>query len=70
MTDHAPCKHGCGTPVAPDDLACVSCGGQHPHPEYQPPGGAGLLERGCIVVMIVGGLLAGIALLITKLIVG
>jgi hypothetical protein len=70
MTDLAPCKHGCGTRVGPEDLACPSCGGQHPHPEFRPPGGAGLLERGCIVVMIVGGLLASIALLVTKLIVG
>jgi hypothetical protein len=70
MTDNAPCKHGCGTSVGPEDLTCPSCGGQQPHPEFRPPGGPGLLERGCIVVMIVGGLLASIALLVTKVIVG
>ena len=31
---------------------------------------AGMMEKGCIIIMIVGGLLASIALLVTKLIVG
>ncbi len=70
MTNHAPCKHGCGTSVSPDEQACPTCGGPQPHPRSRTQGTVGLLEKGCLVVMIVGGLLAGIALLVTKLIVG
>jgi len=70
MTNNAPCKHGCGTSVSPDEPACPTCGGPHPHPEFRPQGKVGLFEKGCLIVMIVGGLLAGIALLVTKLIVG
>jgi len=37
MTDNAPCKHGCGTSVDPEDLTCPSCGGQQLRPEFRPP---------------------------------
>ena len=70
MTNHAPCKHGCGTRVEPDTAICPTCGGPQPHPESPPQGTVGLLEKGCLVVMIFGGLLAGIALIATKLYVG
>jgi len=70
MTNRASCKHGCGTSVGPDEPTCPTCGGLHPHPESGPPGAAGRLEKGCLIVMIFGGLLASVALLMTKLIVG
>jgi len=70
MTNPVPCKHGCGTNVSPDVSACPKCGGAHPHPDSTPQHTASLLEKGCLIVMIFGGLLGGIALLVTKVIVG
>ena len=70
MSEKAPCKYGCGADVETFNQICPSCGGQQPYPDDQQAGSAGRFEKGCFIVLIVGGLLAGIALLATKLIVG
>ena len=70
MTNNAPCKHGCGASVGPDEPTCPSCGGPDPFPETGPQGKAGRIEKGCLIVMIVGGLLTSIGLIVTKLIIG
>lgn len=68
--DLAPCKHGCGTDVEPDDMVCPGCKGEHPHPDPHRRGSAGIIEKSLIIVLILGGLAAGIALIVTKLVVG
>lgn len=70
MAKQAQCKHGCGTTVSAYEKTCPNCGGADPHPESGATGGAGPIEKGCLIAMIVGGLIAGIALIVTKLIVG
>ena len=68
--DLAPCAHGCGAEVEPDDMVCPRCGGEHPHPDPGRRSGMSLIEKSLIVFMLLGGILAGIALIVTKLIVG
>lgn len=51
-------------------MVCPGCGGEHPHPEPGLRRGMGILEKSLLVVMLIGGVLAGIALIVTKLIVG
>jgi len=70
MENQVLCKHGCGTNVSSDAAVCPNCGGPRPYPDSTPRETAGLLEKGCLIIMIFGGLLGGIALLVTKLVVG
>ena len=68
MANTLPCRH-CGHEVEPDDMVCPSCGGEHPHPAPE-QAGSGVVEKGCIVLFIVGGLVGGIAIIVAKLVVG
>ncbi len=69
MADLKPCKHGCGKSVSLDATECPNCGGTNPHPDRQETAKAGVVERGCLVVMLLGGLLTAVLLLLTKLLV-
>jgi hypothetical protein len=70
MSNLKPCKHGCGQEVSVEDIKCPNCGGARPHPDAKEVGKPGLIERGCLIVMLVGGVVGAILLILTKLAVG
>ena len=70
MSELKRCKYGCGQEVSVDATDCPNCGGVRPHPDAQPARKPSMLERGCLIVMLVGGVVGAILLILTKLAVG
>lgn len=75
MKQQQPCRFECGQMVTASTATCPQCGGQQPWPDTEngstaQANGPGWFEKILIIILLLGGVGAAIALIVTKLIVG